>query len=516
MKVSRVEEMRRIDELAAEKFGIPEILLMENAGRAVANVVVEELGGVAGKTICVLVGTGNNGGDALAAARHLMNRGAGVKLLMAGALNAKRKAALLNRDICERLGLSLQMLESERDWEKAGILLRLADGIVDGLLGTGTVGELRPPLLRLVRLVNEAPCPVIAIDVPSGVNADNGTVKDEAINAQVTVTFGLPKVGHFFCPGAACSGRLIVDDIGLPLALLTGQEICQVYLDQATARRLLLPRPMDAHKGSCGRILAVAGSRGMTGAAALASEAILRSGAGVATLAAASSLQGILAAKLTEVMTWPLPEIQPGVIGDTAAEPLQALAAGYDAVLLGPGLGRAPQTGSLVRQFTQSAEKPLVIDADGLFAFIDHTEELAAAKAPLILTPHLGEMAALLGISTPALREGLLEHCRKAAVDWKAVLVVKSECTLIALPDGQVYLSSTGNAGMATAGSGDVLVGVIAGLLRQTASPEAAALLGVHLHGMAGDLAAEEKGEGLLAGDILEKLPMARQNLKTH
>lgn len=514
MKIATAEEMGQIDALATETYGIPDVVLMENAGRAVTGVVAETIGEVRGRTICVLAGMGNNGGDAFVAARHLSNRGAIVKLVLVGEAKNMTAATSCHYAICQKLELSFQALETERDWEKVGILLRLADGVVDGLLGTGLKGALREPLPRLISMVNAAGLPIVAIDIPSGVEADSGHVSAAAIAAQVTVTFGLPKTGHFFCPGASCAGRLVVDDIGLPSSLLLGEQVHQEYLDRRMAKAMLLSRPMDAHKGSCGRILAVAGSRGMTGAAALCGEAILRAGAGIAVLAVAAGLQGILAAKLTEVMTRPLPESTAGILGDTALEPLKKMAATYDAVLLGPGLGRAEETGALVRAFLEATEKPCVIDADALFAFVGHTEAFATRSAPLILTPHLGEMAALSGMEISALKAALIPVCRKAAADWHAILVVKSECTIVALPDGRVFLTSTGNPGMATAGTGDVLAGTIAGLVRQTASLEEAALLGVYLHGAAGDLAAEERAEGLLAGDLLDKLPLARKWLK--
>ncbi|MGP1586088.1 MAG: NAD(P)H-hydrate dehydratase [Schwartzia sp. (in: firmicutes)] len=514
MKIAFSAEMRRMDALAMEQFGIPEVILMENAGRAVADVATESFGGAAGRTICVFAGTGNNGGDAFAAARHLFNRGAIVKLVLVGETKKMSSAATLHYGICQRLGLPVQRLESERDWEKLGILLRLSDGVVDGLLGIGLKGALREPLPRLISLVNASGRPVVAIDVPSGVDADTGQAGTVAVNAEVTVTFGLPKTGQFFAPGASHVGRLVVDDISLPPPLLAEATIQQEYLDQRRAKEMLRPRPLDAHKGSCGRILAVAGSRGMTGAAALSADAILRAGAGIAVLAVAAGLQGILAAKLTEVMTEPLPESAAGILGEKALTPLTELAADYDAVLIGPGLGRAMETGALVRAFVKTAQKPCILDADALYAFVGHTAELAAMDAPRVLTPHLGEMAALLGITVPALRENLLPLCRKAAAEWQAILVVKSECTIVVLPAGQVFLTSTGNAGMATAGTGDVLSGAIAGLMQQTASPEEAALLGVYLHGAAGDLAAEEKAEGLVARDLLEKLPLARKRLK--
>ena len=285
MKVAMVEEMRQIDIVAGEKYGIPEIILMENAGRAVAGVVIEELAGVVDKTICVLAGPGNNGGDAFAAARHLANHGAQVKAFLIGDEEKITQSTALNRDICQKFGVAVQTLASDRDWEKFALLLKLADGVVDGLLGTGAKGPLHDPLPRVVAMVNEAARPVIAIDVPSGVDASNGTIRTDAIRADVTVTFGLPKAGHFFCPGASATGRLVVDDISLPQSLLNDPGILQEYFDDDSIRALLPPRPIDVHKGSCGRVLVVAGSDGMTGAAAMASEAALRIGAGVVTLA---------------------------------------------------------------------------------------------------------------------------------------------------------------------------------------------------------------------------------------
>ncbi|MBQ7515549.1 MAG: NAD(P)H-hydrate dehydratase [Schwartzia sp.] len=512
MKVAMVEEMRQIDKLAGEKYGIPEAILMENAGRAVAGVVVDELAGVAGKTICVLAGAGNNGGDAFVAARHLANHGAQVKVFLVGDTDKLTKSAAQNRDICQKMGITVQTLAAERDWEKFALLLKLADVIVDGLLGTGVKGPLRNPFDKVIEMVNEAGRPVVAIDIPSGVDAGSGGVPTAAIKADVTVTFGLPKTGHFFCPGAANTGRLVVDDISLPQTLLTDRGILQEYFDDEYVRALLPSRPIDAHKGSCGRVLVVAGSNGMTGAAALASEAALRSGAGVVTLATAESLTNLFAMKLTEVMTRPLPEASPGILGHEALEPLKKMMEEFDTVLMGPGLGRDPATLNLIWQAARAVRKPLVLDADALYAFAGHAETFVQAGDPLVLTPHLGEMAMLLGLSVEALRANLVPCCRKAATDWNAILVVKSECTLVAYPDSRVFLTSKGNPGMATAGSGDVLAGTIAGLMKQMPAADAPQL-GVYLHGSAGDIAAGEAAEGLMAGDILRHLPTARRQL---
>ena len=513
MKIALVEEMRRIDKLAEETYGMDALLLMENAGRAAADALTGLLGEVQGRAVCVLAGSGNNGGDAYAAARHLLSRGAKVAIYAVGNTDHMSPATRKNLEICKRLGIPIRTLKEERDWEKLRIYLRLAEGVLDGVLGTGAKGPLRETEEKLIRMVNEEARHVVAVDVPSGVDADTGTTHGAAILAETTATFGLPKAGLFFCPGAACAGKIVVDAISLPQPLVEDKSILQEYLDDASAQALLPSRPADAHKGVCGRVLAVAGSRGMTGAAVMAATAALKAGAGIVTVATAEGVADILASKFTEVMTSPLPEIRPGVLGETAIDGLAALLPKYDTVLIGPGLGRVPETGAMVRRFAARVQAPLILDADALYAFCGHTEELSKLGNPLIMTPHLGELAELLGVKVPQLRENLVAHARKAATDWRAILVVKSECTIVAFPNGQVYFTSKGNPAMATAGAGDVLAGAVAGMAKE-AGPEAAALLGVYLHGYAGDIAAEEKAEGLMAGDILDKLPEARRRLK--
>ena len=513
MKIALVKEMREMDQQAIGKFGIPELVLMENAGKETCKALEGLLQDLQDRNICILAGTGNNGGDAFAAARHIANRGARVRLFLCGNPSHLTVSAAANRDIDLKMGLELHALETERDWEKLQIVLRFADGIVDGLLGTGFHGTLREDMARLIGIVNEAGKPVVSIDIPSGVSADTGAVGTDAVQASATITLGLPKPGHFLCPGAAAAGELLVDDIGIPSSLLQAEELQLSLLDAGTAASVLLPRPMDAYKGTCGRIFVVAGSRGMTGAAALSSAAVLRSGAGIATLAAAESLHDIMEAKLTEVMTRPLPEEEKGVLGMAALPELLELASGYDAVLIGPGLGRHPKTMELVREFAAKAEMPLIFDADAIYAWNGQGEKLQGCRQIPVLTPHIGEMAALLGISSSELRASLLETVRRAAREFRAVFVVKSECTLVVYPDGTAFMNSCGNSGMATAGCGDVLAGTIAGLMRQCA-PGLAPLAGVYLHSRAGDLAKEKLGNGLIASDILASLPQARLELQ--
>lgn len=514
MRIALTDEMRTIDRAASERYGLTEPVLMENAGHAVLSATCELLGSdLSGKKVCVLAGSGNNGGDAFVAARFLHNRGAKVRVFFLGDRAHQSPSAARNREVCEKFGLAVQELAAERDWDKLQLWLHLANVVIDGVLGTGVSGILRESHRRLFTLVNAVNVPVVAIDIASGVDGNTGRA-EAAIRADITITFGLPKVGHFFAPGSAFTGKLIVDDISLPPALLSGESIKQIYLDESAAKALLPKRAIDAHKGTCGRILLFAGSLGMTGAACLASEAVLRVGAGTATVATANPVVVVLGMKLTEVMTRVLPEIRTGVIGSSAVDEARALMPRYDAVLMGPGLGRDESTLRFVREVAAAAKTPLVMDADALTAWQGHTDELAALTATTILTPHLGEMAALLDISVDELRRDLVPRCRQAAKDWNAIVVAKSECTIVVYPDGRVYFTSKGNACMATAGSGDVLAGTIAGLLGQVAA-EDAPLLGVYLHGLAGDLAADAFAEGLLAGDILRQLPSALIQLKS-
>ncbi|MFV0636008.1 NAD(P)H-hydrate dehydratase [Mitsuokella sp. WILCCON 0060] len=514
MKISLVKEMREIDRRAGEEYGLPELLLMENAGRQTAAAMISLLGSVKGKTICVLAGSGNNGGDAFSAARYLYNEGAAIKLFLTGNPEHIKASPSVMQQGLAAMGISVHGLAGERDMDRLRLALRFADAILDGILGTGFRGTLRPLVRQAVELVNAAKKPVLSIDIPSGVEADTGGVADIAVKADCTLTLGLPKPGHFLSPGAEHAGKVLVDGIGIPWPLLEDPAIKQREIDDELAASLLPARPRAAHKGSCGRILAAAGSRGMTGAAAMCSLAALRAGCGIVTLAVPESLQPILAGRLTEVMTKAIPEEEPGILGGSRAlQEITSSAAAYDAVLIGPGLGRAEAAQALVRALLQNLDKPLLLDADAIYALSGQPEILREAKHVPVLTPHLGEMARLLGLSVSDLREDLVGMAREAAQEYHAIFVVKSECTLVAYPDGQVFFTTKGNAGMATAGAGDVLAGTIAGLMKQMPY-EKAPLLGVYLHGLAGDLAYAEKAEGLIAGDILAKLPDARQKLK--
>ena len=511
MKIALAKQMREIDQRAIEDFGINEIVLMENAGRKVAEVVCQALGTVSKKSICILSGSGNNGGDALVAARYLSNLGARIKVFLIGNKNHRTESLNVQMKTLRAMGTELQILETDRAWERLQVTLRFSDAIVDGILGTGFTGQLRPAVLRLVRLVNSTNKPVISVDIPSGVEADSGQVGESAVNATFTVTLGLPKFGHYICPGASYVGKLIVDDIGIPSQLLN-DDIHQTAIDDELAVTLLPVRPKDSYKGSVGKILVIAGSRGMTGAAVLASQATLKAGAGLVTLAVAESLNPIFEVKLTEVMTAPLSEIKVGLIGgDKAVSQILTLVDKADAILIGCGLGREKETLEMVQKIVETVDKPLILDADALYAYNGKMDSLKLCKQIPILTPHLGELAALLGITVEELRNNLVEIVRNAAKEYRAIFVAKFESTIVAYPNGEIFISALGNEGMATAGCGDVLAGTIAGLMKQTPF---APIAGVYLHGTAGDIAFSEKSEGLIASDILDNLPLAIKKLR--
>lgn len=511
MKVALAKEMHEIDKSAIEEYGLPELSLMESAGHRVFAATKNLLGGVGRKSICILAGSGNNGGDALTAARYLANAGARVKIFLLGDKDHRTESLNVQMRILRGMGVELQQLDSDRAWERLQVTMRFSDAVVDGLLGTGFSGQLRPGALRLIRLVNAAKKIVVAIDIPSGVDADTGAVGEAAMNAALTVALGLPKVGHFICPGAAHVGKLVVDSIGLPADLLS-DEIHQTLIDDELAQTFLPARPKDSHKGTCGKILIVAGSRGMTGAASLAAMSAMKVGAGLVTLATPESLNPIYEVKLTEVMTAPLDEVKQGIIGgDKAAEKILDLAEKADAILMGCGLGRERETQALVKKIVAEVDKPLILDADAIYPFNGHADELKTCKQIPILTPHLGELSALLDIPVEKLRPALVPEVRRAAQTYRAIIVAKCETTIIGYPNGEIFISPLGNSSMATGGCGDVLAGAIAGLMKQTPF---APLTGVWLQGTAGSFAAQDKAEGLIASDVMNRLPDAIKKLR--
>lgn len=517
MRLVNAQEMKDIDRRAIEDYGIPGILLMENAGRNVAEAVRQGLGEVAGKRVVVLCGKGNNGGDGLVAARHLLQQGAGVKVFLTCEPEDFNGDARVNLNIWHRLGQQVFQLLSSNGPQLLKLALMQAEAVVDALYGTGFRGKISERMGKVIDAVNAAGRYVVSVDLPSGLEADTGRVNGHCIRANTTVTFGLPKVGLVLEPGAEYVGRLTVADISLPAALTGGSGPGRCFLTRELVSSWIPPRPVNGHKGNFGRVVVVGGSRGMLGAACMAAFAALRSGAGLVTLGVPRSLQDAAASKLTEVMTRGLPETPEGTLGPKAASIILDLLQEGAVCALGPGASQNPGTIAMVRELVKTANVPVVLDADGLNAFAGETGLLAERTAPLIVTPHPGEMARLMDTDVPTVEADRLGVAQAAAEGWGAVVVLKGARTVVASPEGYTGVNSTGNPGMATGGTGDVLTGVIAALLAQGIDLFQAAAAGVYLHGRAGDIAAGEKGQmGLVAGDLIAALPAACREVEEH
>jgi len=517
MLLVTAEEMRRLDRATIAGGHASGEALMERAGAGVVAAMERRYGPSLGLRVLALCGTGNNGGDGFVAARHLRGRGAEVHVALLGDRARVRGDALVHLERLAAAGVMVTSITGEDALERLVASRDAWDFALDALLGTGAHGEpegLMAAGVEVLRQMDEAGTRVVALDLPTGVDADTGAIARRAARADLTVTFGCPKRGHLLYPGRAFVGALEVVDIRLaPDALAASAN--PVHLAEATAMAALLPaRDPRAHKGSVGRVLVAGGSMGLTGAVALAARAALRTGAGYVQAAIPRSLNDVLEVKLLEELTLALPETPERTLALAALEPLLARAGEADAVALGSGLSRHRESAELARRVVAECDRPQVIDADALNAFEGHTEALAHAQAPLVLTPHLGEMRRLTGIETAALEANRIDATREWATRWQVVVVLKGAPTVIAAPDGRTTVNPTGNPGMATAGMGDVLTGAIAALIAQGLTSYDAARLAVFAHGMAGDLVAAEKGQhGLAAGDVAEAMPRALMTL---
>lgn len=508
--------MRAIDQLAMSEFGIPGIVLMENAGLQVVEAVRTALQGLNKGAVVVVCGTGNNGGDGMVVARHLLQAGLHVESFLVGEESGLTADALTNYTILRALGAVPRPVRREEDLEGLAHALVRSDLVVDALFGTGFHGQLPPLAAGVVRVLNASGRPVVSVDIPSGVDADSGRVAGEAVQATWTVTLGLPKRGLFAEPGRSHAGILTVADIGLPRRLTEDPELRDHVVTEDMVAPLFRPRPAATHKGDFGHVLVVGGSVGMTGAVIMASHAALCSGAGLVTAAVPASQQPLVEGRLVEVMTLPLAENGHGSVGLEALPALENMLGAVSVCAVGPGMGRFDEAHAVVRFILERAGVPVIVDADGLNAVAEDVEVLKNRQVPIVLTPHPGEMARLSGLSVAEIQADRLEVARRYAVEWGVTLVLKGHHTVVATPRGETFLNLTGNPGMATAGSGDVLCGIIAGGVAQGLRPAVAAMAGVYVHGRAGDLAREQRGErGLLAMDIADRVPEVLRQFET-
>ena len=509
MKVVTAQEMRQIDQQTIEQIGIPGAVLMEHAGSAVVRILREHFPEC--QRVGIVVGKGNNGGDGLVVARQLAHAGQPIQIFLVSPPESFAGDALTNLQIAQNLALPITPVLS--DGELRGLKSQLAssDLIVDSIFGTGLRGGVHGFIGDVIECINRSGKPVVAIDLPSGLSADTGIAEGVCVQASHTVTVGLPKRGNLIHPGAALTGKLDVVDIGFPSSVIAAQDIQINWTRPSDAARILPPRPTHSHKGTYGRVFVAAGSVGMTGAAALTSAGALRAGAGLVTLGTPKNLNPILEVKLTEVMTLPLPETAEGSLAlEAKVDIIEAIERTKSVLAIGPGLSQHPETVSLVHSVIRESDTPTVIDADGINALARSKEILSSLSPQTVLTPHPGEMARLLGGTIEALERDRIGLAQRFAQDHNVTLVLKGAPTVVAREDGEVWINSTGNAGMATGGMGDVLTGLISGLMAQKISAFDAAVLGVYLHGLAADLVAEKIGlHGLMAGDVLNNVPEA-------
>jgi ADP-dependent NAD(P)H-hydrate dehydratase / NAD(P)H-hydrate epimerase len=506
VKIVTADMIRELDRRAMSEGGMPGVVLMENAGRAVVAVLNDRYGPLSARSFHIACGIGNNGGDGFVVARHLLLAGAKVTVAVIGDRVRIHGDARVHFDLLTAMGVRLS------DRVEAGDSIK-----IDALLGTGISGAPRQEVADAIESLNRAPAATISVDVPSGVDADTGATMGVAVRADATVTFAYPKLGLFLSPAADLAGEIVVDPIGFDWDSL-GPSTVYSWLRAAEMRALLPPRPRAGHKGTFGHVLIVGGSSGMSGAPIMTARAAARAGSGLVTAAVPCSIQPQVAAGMCELMTVPLPESS-GTITEESALSVLDFAECCDAVCLGPGMRNTSSTRAFVARLSATLTRPIVFDADALNGLAEDPSILSSRTAPALLTPHPGECARLLGISTADVEADRISAARETACRYRSVVVLKGARTVICDGRGNaeppIGINTTGNAGMATGGSGDTLTGILGSLIGQGVELWNAARLGVFIHARAGDLAAAHRGErGLVATDITEMVPFALRELE--
>ncbi len=509
MHIVTAAQMQEMDRQTIDSFGIPGRVLMECAGRGATRTFLEKVYGNGPGRVGVVAGRGNNGGDGFVIARYLAQRDIEVSVFLLSDRGAVKGDAAANLELLTALNVPvIDMPNPERFAKCQNDMIQVTHWI-DAMLGTGLNTDVKGYFRQVIEFVNAQRRPVLAVDIPSGLNADTGQVCGICIQATATATFGLPKIGHVIHPGVQYCGSVDVIDIGIP-AFITNQVSVRQRMISANEVRLIIDRRSpDDHKGRTGHLLVVAGATGKTGAAAMTANAALRAGAGLVTLCLPKTLNPIAEAQLIEAMTIPLPDQNTGLMLEEAFDTLMMQAPGKQALAIGPGLGTASQTQKLVHRVIKEMALPLVIDADGLNNIAGHAALFKHRKAPTVLTPHPGEMARLTGLSTKQIQQDRLSIARTFAVENGVCVVLKGAGTVIADPNGDVWINPTGNKGMASGGMGDVLTGMIAAFLVQGCSAIEASVAGVFLHGLAADILSRKMPWGYLATEVIGAIPRA-------
>ncbi|MEK6711348.1 MAG: NAD(P)H-hydrate dehydratase [Nitrospinota bacterium] len=512
LPVAAAREMARVDARAAEEFDIPSACLMETAGGRAAGAIWERFGRP-GLRVLVVCGKGNNGGDGFVIARYLLNRGAQVRVMTLFPPEEAAGDPALFLNVLRKMEAPIEGVGPG----EAGRLQAAAaesDLVVDAILGTGFTPPARGLVGEAIEALARVSTPIAAVDIPSGLDATTGQAEPPHLSARLTLTFAMLKRGHLLMPAAEHAGEVVLLDIGIPEACVLEEGIPLRLTEASDVAGLLPRRRRDAHKGDAGQLLIVAGSPGMMGAALMTALSALRAGAGRVTLAVPEPLAYAVEAGPAEVMCLGLPASAGGTLDPAGFDLILEKAAGMNALVVGPGISTHPRTVELVQQIIQHVERPLLLDADALNALSQDLTVLDGPRPDLLLTPHPGEMARLAGISTQEVQADRIAAALTFATRHQTPLALKGWGTIVATPEGEAWINPTGNAALATAGTGDVLSGIVGGLLAQGLASEAALVAGVYLHGLAGDLAAQRMGEaGVTATDLLPLIPLARKQV---
>lgn len=513
MKLALAEQMRKLDSAAIHEFGIPGIVLMENAGRKTCDFLVDRYGSLAGKRAIIFAGPGNNGGDGLVVARHLHQQHAEIVVYLLIDPDKVTGDAKVNLDIVRKLPIQLHVITSSSS--VSDITFSNAAFVIDGLLGTGLKRDVSGHFALAVDAMNSCSVPVASLDIPSGLDTDTGQPLGCCVHADVTYTYGLPKPGHVCYPGKKFCGCLEIIDIGIPPEAVDKAQLHLEILDNKTVSSMLPARLPESHKGTHGHMLVIGGSLGKTGAAILAAKGGLRSGAGLVSLCAPHQVNAIYESALYEAMTVPVKGTGDGAPAFHDYSDIHEAMAGKKALVVGPGIGSEPSSMVLIRKIYKESDIPLVIDADGLNALAAEPELIACDRKKVrILTPHPGEMARLTGSTTSEIQTNRINIARDFSMQNKVYLVLKGAASVVSGPDGRVAVNSTGNPGMGVGGMGDVLSGIIGGLLAQEFNPWDAACLGVYGHGMAADTISERMSQGYMATEVADAFPEVIAQLK--
>ncbi len=506
-------QMKEIDRMAIEDYQIPSLRLMESAGAYVFEEVMKELSEET-KTVCVICGVGNNGGDGYVVARKLTHHFIPVKVYATGPIEKLAGDCKTNYERLAELGIHISVLDDDEKLQKLREDIKSANVIVDAILGTGITRSVSEYIKEVFEIVNNSGKKVISVDIPSGIGADNGEVFNAAIKAQKTITFQFPKIGCVLFPGAEYTGELLVKDIGIPEEVIRRNHSQIHIIDEDLIKQIIKPKKRDSHKGDYGKLLLIAGSKGMAGAAVLAGKAALRSGVGLLKMAVPESINDILQISLPEAICLPLSGSKSHKLDQTCLDELVAYSKTCSAMAVGPGMGKGKDFFDIMTRLTEEINTPIVIDADAINAIGNDADDFFKRNPYMIITPHPGEMSRLTGLSIQKINDDRIRIARDYSKKWGIIVILKGARSVVASPDGCVYINVTGNPGMATGGSGDVLTGILSSFVAQKIERKEAAIASVYVHGKAGDIMAAKVGEhGLTAMDIAEGVGIAIKSI---